>query len=80
MASPNVTLPDELLAQAQATARGEGKTVDELTADALKKYIVQRALARIKRKGEAASRGMSEEQIESTVAGAIRESRAERAR
>jgi hypothetical protein len=73
----NVTLPDELLTQARATARLEGKTVDELTAEAVKKLITQKALARIKREGEAASRGMSEEQIESEVLRKIRESRAE---
>ena len=54
--------------------------MDELTAEALKKLIAQKSLARIKREGGAAGRGMSEDQIDSTVARAIRESRAERAR
>jgi hypothetical protein len=77
MASPNVTVPEELLAQARAAATAEGKTVDELTAEALKKHIAQRTLARLRRQAEAESRGMSEEQIEGVVARAIRECREE---
>ena len=39
MASPNVTVPEEFLVQAQAEATAEGKTVDELTAEALKNIL-----------------------------------------
>ena len=56
MASPNVTVPEELLVQAQAEATAEGKTVDELTAEALKKHIAQRTLARLRRQAEAEAR------------------------
>ena len=77
MASPNVTVPEEILAQLQAAAIDEGKTVDELTADALKRHLAQRILNRLKREAEANSRGMSEEQIEEIVARAIQEHREE---
>ena len=77
MASPNVTVPEELLVQAQAAATAEGKTADELTAEALKRHIAQRTLARLRRQAEAESRSMSEEQIEGAVARAIREYREE---
>jgi hypothetical protein len=77
MASPNVTVPEELLERAQAAAAAEGKTVDELTTEALKKHIAQRTLARLKRQAEAESPGMSEEQIESIIARAVHESRDE---
>lgn len=75
MACPNVTVPEELLEQAQVAATAEGKTIDELTAEALKKHIAQRTLARLKRKAEAESSGMSDEQIESVIAHAVHESR-----
>ena len=58
--------------QAQAEATAEGKTVDELTAEALKKHIAQRTLARLRRQAEAESRAMSEGQIEGVVARAVR--------
>lgn len=77
MASLNLTVSEELLAQTQNAATAEGKTVDELAAEALKKHIAQRTLARLRVQAEAETRGLSEEQIEGAVARAIQEYRKE---
>ncbi len=39
MATNNVHLPDELLAELQSKAQAEGKTVDELAEEALRKGL-----------------------------------------
>lgn len=73
----SVTLPDELLARMQDVASAEGKTVDELAAEALKRDLARRILARLKREAEANRNGMTDEQVEEVVLRAIREYREE---
>lgn len=77
MASPNVTLPDDLLERVQARATAEGKSVDDLAAEAVNRLLAERSLARFKREGERRSRGMSDEQVNDAVNQAIREARNE---
>jgi hypothetical protein len=55
----NITLPAELLAQVQALAAKEGKTVDELMVEALKRDIARRMIANLKREGKPS--GMAED-------------------
>lgn len=44
MASPNVTLPDELLTAVTEIARAEGKTPDELITETTRKMLLIRGL------------------------------------
>lgn len=77
MASPNVTVSDELLERVQARAVAEGKSVDELTAEALHRLLAERSLAKFKREGDRRRRGMSEGQVNDLVNKGIRETRNE---
>ena len=77
----NLHVPDDLMAQAERLAAGQGRTADELAADALKRYIAHEWLNKLDREGqERRSRlGMkSEEDVERVVDRAIAESRTER--
>jgi len=40
----NLHIPDDLLAQAEKLAASEGRTADDLAADALKRYLAQRVV------------------------------------
>jgi hypothetical protein len=44
----NITLPAELPAQVQAISAKEGKTADELTAEAMEREVGKRTLERLK--------------------------------
>ena len=59
-ADTNIKLPDDLLAQMQKIAQVEGKTPDEVTAEAVKRDIALRLIAKLRR--EAKPSGMTEEQ------------------
>ena len=61
-------------------ARDEGKTVDELTAEALKRDLARRATQRIRHEAEAQREGMTDAQIEGTVNQAVQDWRRERRR
>lgn len=85
MATNNVSLPEELLAQVLAVAETQGKTVDELTAEVLKRYIVREKLDELSRYGQQRAREMgldklSEEEQMEYVNRVIHESRQERRR
>ena len=43
MATNNLHIPDDLLNAANIAALAEGKTTDELAADALRRYLVQKS-------------------------------------
>jgi predicted transcriptional regulator len=51
MTSPNVYIPEDLLTQLQAKAAAEGKSADELAAEALKRYLNREWLERMGREG-----------------------------
>jgi fructose-1,6-bisphosphatase/sedoheptulose 1,7-bisphosphatase-like protein len=72
-ADSNITLPAELLAQVQALAIKEGKTVDDLTAEAVKRDIARRMIANMKREGKPT--GMTEDQEIQTAVRAVHEYR-----
>lgn len=73
----NITLPADLLAQVQAIAAKEGKTADELTAEAMKREVARRTLERLKTEATARRGNMTDEQVEEYVDKVIHEYRAE---
>jgi fructose-1,6-bisphosphatase/sedoheptulose 1,7-bisphosphatase-like protein len=54
-----ITLPAELLARVQALAAKEGKTLNELMVEAVKRDIAWRMIANLKRQGKPS--GMTED-------------------
>lgn len=81
MTPKNVAIEDaELLERAGKVAEAEGKTVDELATEALKRDLARRTLDRFQRQAEVRRRGMSDEDVEATVDRAVQESRAEQRR
>ena len=78
MATNNVSLPEPLLAEVQSAAEAEHRSVDEVLADAVKRYLEDRSWTRLLGYGRerAAERGIKESDIDSLIA----ESRAERSR
>ena len=77
MASPNVTLPNDLLERVQARATAEGKSVDELAAEAVDRLLAERSLTWFKREGDRRRRDMSDDQVNHAVNQAIGETRNE---
>jgi post-segregation antitoxin (ccd killing protein) len=73
----NVTLPDELLERAKARATDEGKSVDDLAAEAVSRLLAERNLAKFRREAERRSGGKSDDQVNDIVNEAIRETRNE---
>jgi hypothetical protein len=76
----NIRVPDHLMAQAERSAARQGRTADELAADALKRYIAHEWLNKLDREGQERWRrpGMkSEEEVEREADRAIAESRNE---
>ena len=70
----NIRLPEELLAQVQAAALKEGKTADEITAEAVKRELARRLVANLKR--GIRPNGRTDEQNLQIVVRAVHESRA----
>ncbi len=76
--TPNVAIEDrELLERYAEIARSEGKTVDELTTEAVKRDVARRWLERNKREAQLRRGSMTDEEVESIVQKAVQESRAE---
>jgi predicted Ser/Thr protein kinase len=69
----NIRLPDDLLAQVRDIAAREGKTPDEMAAEALKRDIARRLIADMKRTRKPS--GMTEEQEMQTVVDAVHDYR-----
>ena len=69
----NIKLPADLLAQAQSIAQSEGKTVDQLAAEAVRREVALKLIAKHKR-GIRPS-GMTEEQEMETVVNAVHDYR-----
>ena len=80
MTPKNVAIEPELLERAGKVAEAEGKTVDELTTEALQRELARRTFERVKREGETRRRGMTDDDVERTVEKAVQEYRAEQRR
>lgn len=78
MTPKNIAIEDaELLERYEEIARSEGKTVDELTTEAVKRDVARRWLERNKREAQVRRGNMTDEEVEAIVEKAIQESRAE---
>lgn len=80
IAEKNLYVPDDLLAQARRMAESQGRTADEVAADALKRYLTREWLQRIS--GSAGAnrrrRGLeTDEEVEEYVERVIAEYRTE---
>ncbi|MBI4484473.1 MAG: hypothetical protein HY655_00540 [Acidobacteria bacterium] len=77
MTPKTVTLPADLYERVAQEAQGEGKTVDEVATEAVKRELARRWLERTRREAETRRGGMTDEEVEATVETAIREWRGE---
>ena len=77
VADTNIRLPDQLLAQAQAIAQQEGKTLDDFTAEAVEKLVNDRNWERMKREADQRRGDMTDEQVQEYVDQVIHDYRRE---
>jgi predicted transcriptional regulator len=75
-----VRIPDDLRQAVESAAQADGKTVDALAVEALKKHLGRRGLERLKREAESRRKNLTDEQVREIVEQAIAETRAERGR
>jgi hypothetical protein len=76
-------VPDDLLAQAERLAEHQGRSADELAAEALKRYLTHEWLTGIEREGQERRLHLglkSDEDVERVVEWAVAEHRGERGR
>jgi len=79
-ADKNLHIPDDLLAQAEKLAASQGRTADDVAADALKRYLAHEWLTKIEREGQERRWHLglkSDEEAEAVVDRAISEYRDE---
>ena len=76
VATNNLHIPDELLNAATVIAQADGKTTDELAADALRRYLAHRKLDELGEYGRERARKLG--YTEADVPRLIAESRRER--
>lgn len=77
MTPKTITLPADLYERVQQEAQGEGKTVDEVATEALKRDLARRWLERTRRDAEIRRGSMTDEEVEATVDTAVQEWRRE---
>ncbi|MES1256433.1 MAG: hypothetical protein ABUS56_12525 [Acidobacteriota bacterium] len=78
MTPKNIAIEDpELFERYTEIARAEGKTVDELATEAVKRDVARRWFESNKREAEVRRGNMTDEEVEAVVERAIQESRAE---
>jgi hypothetical protein len=77
MTPKNVAIEPDILERAGQIAQAEGKTVDEIATEALKRDIARRWLERNKREALLCRGNMTGEEVEAIVEHVIQESRAE---
>ena len=78
MTPKNIAIEDpELLERYEEIARSEGKTVDELTTEAIRRDVARRWLERNTREAQVRRGNMTDQEVEAIVEKAIQESRAE---
>jgi hypothetical protein len=75
MATNNVHISDELFAKLQTKAAAEGKTVDEIAEDALRKHLALQSFERFRREGELRRGTMTDAEVELAVERAVHEAR-----
>ncbi|MCU1233825.1 MAG: CopG domain protein DNA-binding domain protein [Candidatus Solibacter sp.] len=77
MATNNLHIPDDLLNAMNAVAQADGKTADELAADALRRYLAHRKLDELGKYGRDRARklGYTEADVPRLIAESRREHR-----
>ena len=60
----NIAVSPDVLEQAMRQAEAEGKTVDELAQEAIKRHLAQKSLDRLKREAEARRGNKTDEEVE----------------
>jgi hypothetical protein len=77
MATNNLHIPDDLLNAATAIAQADGKTTDELAANAVRRYLVHRKLDELGKYGREQARklGYTEADVPRLIAPSRREQR-----
>ncbi len=70
MADRSIRVPEELLAEIEKVARAQDRTVDEVTVEALNRYIKDKQWASLKSYGRAKARerGLTEEDVDTAIA------------
>lgn len=77
MMPKTVTLPADLYKRVEQEAEGEGKTVDEVATEAVKRELARRWLERTRREAETRRGSMTDEEVEAAVDTAVQEWRRE---
>jgi predicted transcriptional regulator len=77
MTPRTISLPADLYERVQQEAQGEGKTVDEVATEAVKRELARRWLERTRRGAEARRGTMTDEEVDAAVDTAIRDWRRE---
>jgi hypothetical protein len=76
----NIAVSPDVLAQAMRQAEAEGKTVDEVAQEAIKRHLALKTLERLKREAESQRGSKTDEEVEAIVDTAVQEYRKERSR
>jgi hypothetical protein len=76
----NIAIEPEVLEQAIRQAQAEGKSVDELAQEAIKRHLAQKALERLRRDAESERGNKTDEDVEAIVDKAVPDYRKDRSR
>ncbi len=68
-----ITLPGDLYERVEQEAQGDGKTVDEVAAEAVKRELARRWLERTRRDAETRRGSMTDDEVEAAVDTAVEE-------
>lgn len=78
MTSKTIALPTDLYERVEQEAEGEGKTVDELAAEAVRRELARRWLERTRRQADIRRGKMTDNEVDVTVDAAVQQWRRER--
>jgi hypothetical protein len=76
----NIAIAPEVLERAIRQAQAEGKSVDELAQEAIKRHLAQKTLERLRREAESQRGNKTDEEVEAIVDQAVQEYRKDRSR
>ena len=75
MSGKKIALPDGIYERVQEIATAEGKTVEEVTTQALERDLARRWLERVGRDGQVRRGNMTDDEVEALVERAVEQSR-----
>lgn len=73
MTPKTITLPADVYERIQQEAQVEGKTVDQVATEAVKRELARRWLERTRREAETRRGTMTDDEVEATIRTAIQE-------